>query len=150
LGNTLIGQVIAADNEGAAYRVFEFKNKDGETKRAVGLTIRSVNQGVVDVQGFGPAVVEAFQESVYFDELAFDWAEFKVPEVGDYIKLIGSYTRKRKRLSKSKNPELKKGFWAIQFKFLNPSAIRVKALPPKPTVDEIRKRSRTASTANAV
>lgn len=136
LGNVLKGQLMPQQDEKGnpvAYRIFGWVDKKSqETKQAISMLVAVDGHGTVEATGFGTRVVEAFVDRMYLDPAKVEWVEFRVPQVGDFVRMTGSHTEKFKKLSKSKNPVLKAGFWSKGFKVLSPADIVIRTAPPKP------------------
>jgi hypothetical protein len=154
LGNTLVGKVIGQKIKDrgkvvdtVAWRKFKFTTPDSD---GIGINILlHTGQGMVEVTVFGEAV-DAFIDRVFFDPENFGWVEFIAPNIGDYVLLRGVHTRKWKKLTRSSNPALKKGFWAPGFRVLDPVDIQVRPRPEKPSLEEVRTRNAAAKRTKAI
>lgn len=159
LGNSLVGEVIPQKFkneqgkvvERVAWRLFHFSTDEGpNTGSGIMILVKSPRHGMIEVTLFGDCVA-AFSEHMYFDPESFGWREFKAPDIGEFVKLNGAYTKKFKKLEKSSNPELKKGFWALGFRVLDPADIRSMPKPAKPAnLAELRKREMAAKRNGAI
>jgi hypothetical protein len=159
MGNTLVGEVIVQKlknkkgqvTDRVAWRLFNFSTDEGPAAGSgIMILVKSVKHGMVEVTLFGDCVA-AFSERMYFDPESFGWREFKAPEIGEFVRLGGAYTRKFKKLTKSSNPELKKGFWATGFRVLDPTEIHSMPKPEKPAnLAELQKREAAAKRNGAV
>jgi hypothetical protein len=159
LGNSLVGEVIPQklkNKQGkvvdrVAWRLFNFATDEGPAAGSgIMILVKSAKHGMIEVTLFGDCV-SAFSEHMYFDPESFGWKEFKAPNIGEFVRLGGAYTKKFKRLEKSSNPELKKGFWATGFRVLDPAQIKAMPRPEKPAnLAELQKREAAAKRTGAV
>lgn len=135
-GTECRGQIMAQrdkDDNPVAWREFNFTDrKSKETKYAISLLVAVEGLGTVEVTCFGTKCYDAFAEKMFLHPTTVQWEEFKSPEIGDFVRLTGTFNRKFKKLTKSKNPALKAGFWATGFKVLSPTDIVIRKAPPKP------------------
>jgi hypothetical protein len=121
-----------------AFRIFTFES-EGVTKKAISLQVTTFGDGpgITEVTCFDPdgqdGLVDAFMTGTFFSPEDWDYVPFKVPAIGDYVRMSGVHYEKWTKLTKSENPELRKGFWKSCMRCYDASKFLVRSQPAKPT-----------------
>lgn len=118
------------------FKVFSWSGTNAGSAISLQVEVFGPVPPIQEITCFDPSgddgLFSAFQTGITFDPIAFDYAKFQTPEIGDYVKISGVHYQKWTVLSESPDPRLRAGFWKDCCRCYNTTQFIVRKRPPMP------------------